>query len=355
MKDYKRKNGAGSVYRLSGRRSRPYVVVLTTKCIYDSKTGKYIQKRHPIGYYETKDEAIYALVTHQKNNTKEQETSITFSELYDQWKKIHFRTISDSMIRTWESAYNHFESIHGEIFKDLQPVALENCINSAQVHSSTKIRMKGLCNQLYKFAVKCGYISENKSNLLDPIRPDPPVYPHKTFTDNELSTLWSRRHTPYIDMILIACYTGLRPTEMLKLKHEEINFSSHELKCGSKTDAGRSRIIPLHPKILPLIEKRYLESKKTCQKQVFLDNNGNNLDYARYRYHFRKIMQELGTTHRPHDTRHTFISIAKEDGVDEYILKRIVGHVISDLTERVYTHRTTESLHKEINKIRIRV
>ncbi|MBR0146012.1 MAG: site-specific integrase, partial [Eubacterium sp.] len=66
------------------------------------------------------------------------------------------------------------------------------------------------------------------------------------------------------------------------------------------------------------------------------------------------VMEQLGMKHRPHDTRHTFITLAKEDGMDEYVLKLIVGHVIADLTEKVYTHRTAEQLHAEMKKLRIR-
>ena len=46
-----------------------------------------------------------------------------------------------------------------------------------------------------------------------------------------------------------------------------------------------------------------------------------------------------------------FIASSKEAGVDEYCLKLIVGHQIGDVTERVYTHRTIESLAAEIEKI----
>ena len=56
-------------------------------------------------------------------------------------------------------------------------------------------------------------------------------------------------------------------------------------------------------------------------------------------------------THRPHETRHTFITKVKSCGVDEYILKLIVGHAIEDITEKVYTHRTMEQLKSEMEKI----
>ncbi len=37
--------------------------------------------------------------------------------------------------------------------------------------------------------------------------------------------------------------------------------------------------------------------------------------------------------------------------MDEYLLKIIIGHEISDVTEKVYTHRTIDELKLEIEKI----
>ena len=56
--------------------------------------------------------------------------------------------------------------------------------------------------------------------------------------------------------------------------------------------------------------------------------------------------------HHPHETRHTFITKAKKAGMDEYILKRIVGHAINDITESTYTHREIEELKEEMLKIK---
>ena len=38
--------------------------------------------------------------------------------------------------------------------------------------------------------------------------------------------------------------------------------------------------------------------------------------------------------------------------MDEYILKRIVGHAINDTTEATYTHREIEELKEEMLKIK---
>ena len=54
----------------------------------------------------------------------------------------------------------------------------------------------------------------------------------------------------------------------------------------------------------------------------------------------------------PRKICHTFITLAKEAEMNEYCLKLIIGHDINDVTERIYTHRTTKNLRTEIEKIR---
>ena len=81
-------------------------------------------------------------------------------------------------------------------------------------------------------------------------------------------------------------------------------------------------------------------------------HTGDHLTYDKYRGRFRKVMSRLDMDHKPHDTRHTFITKGKESDMNEYLLKMIVGHEIRDVTEKVYTHRTIEDLKNEIEKIK---
>ena len=43
--------------------------------------------------------------------------------------------------------------------------------------------------------------------------------------------------------------------------------------------------------------------------------------------------------------------MAKKAGVDEYVVKRLAGHKITDVTEAVYTIRDIEWLRDEIEKM----
>lgn len=121
-----------------------------------------------------------------------------------------------------------------------------------------------------------------------------------------------------------------------------------------KTDAGKNRLVPIHPLIRPLIENRMNEANTLKSEYLFNDTNeqqGTYMTYDKYRQRFEKVMIRLKMKHRPHETRHTFITKAKACHVDEHILKLIVGHAERDITEKVYTHRTMEQLQEEIKKI----
>lgn len=78
------------------------------------------------------------------------------------------------------------------------------------------------------------------------------------------------------------------------------------------------------------------------------------LTYNRYTKAFDLIRTELNLNpeHRPHDGRKHFVTMAKKYGVDEYAIKYMVGHKISDITEKVYTQREFDWLKTEIEKIK---
>ena len=76
--------------------------------------------------------------------------------------------------------------------------------------------------------------------------------------------------------------------------------------------------------------------------------------YDKYHNRFCKLRDELklNPQHRTHDGRMQFITMAKKAGMDEYAIKYIVGHAVSDITEKVCTKREFDWLKTEIEKIK---
>lgn len=65
---------------------------------------------------------------------------------------------------------------------------------------------------------------------------------------------------PDIDLILIQCYSGWRPRELCYLRLEDIDLNARTFTGGLKTDAGKNRVVPIHPRIFDLVQARYQKS-----------------------------------------------------------------------------------------------
>lgn len=344
-------NGYGSVYKLSGKRRKPWIARKTKGWIIND--GKKIKQEYiTIGYYETKTLALEALVNYNQNPYDIQANSITFSEVYTKWSEEHFKTIVSSAVRTWTSAYNHSAPLHNMRFKDLRPNHLEGCIQDAKVGQSTKQRMKSLYNLLFKYALKHDIVDKDYAALCNSVKRGEATIVRIPFSTEEITLLRDNISFPFVDMLLTGIYTGFRPQELTMIKLEDIRDNC--IIGGLKTDAGKNRAIPIHPAIKHLINNRIKDALSLNSEYLFNDTASKDyiwLSYDKYRRRFEKIMKHFNLEHKPHDTRHTFITLGKENDMDEYILKLIAGHAINDITEHVYTHRTFEQLQSEINKI----
>lgn len=352
-------NGYGTIYKMSGKRSKPYRAMKTDKWIIDPVTGKSKQIRSTIGYYQSREDAMIALANYNENPYDIKADSITFSEVYEKWSENYFPTLSNpSSVRTVTAAYAYCNDLYDMRMKDIKVSHLEGTILNAQVGDSTKSRIKSLFNMMYKYAVAHDIVEKDYASVMfangNPIKRSrtKEVIP---FSQEEIFLLWDNLdNIAFADMILIGIYSGWRPQELAILKVADIDLEAGTMLGGLKTDAGKNRIVPIHPLIKPLIENRIQEATDMQSEFLFNDANGQqgtHMTYDKYRKRFEKVMKYLKLTHRPHETRHTFITKAKACNVDEYILKLIVGHTIDDITEKVYTHRTIDQLRAEMEKI----
>lgn len=183
---------------------------------------------------------------------------------------------------------------------------------------------------------------------------------HIAFTAEEIGILWDNVDKPIVNIILLSIYSGFRPQEMCGLKTENIFLGRNIIIGGIKTEAGTDRIVPIHTRIRGIVRSLYDQAQELESEHLINVTDARNcrmgkLTYDKYQYRFTNIMKELGLNpeHRPHDGRKTFITLAKKYGMDEYAIKRIAGHAITDITEKVYTERDENWLSEEIEKIKI--
>jgi hypothetical protein len=93
-------NGFGSVYKLSGRRRKPWIARVTTGWTTTvakkgKRAGQEVRKQlyQTIGYFETSQEALDALVLHRISPVSPK-AGMTLGEIYAEWSESKYKNIS---------------------------------------------------------------------------------------------------------------------------------------------------------------------------------------------------------------------------------------------------------------------
>lgn len=344
-------NGFGQITKLKNPNLRkPYRAMIT---VGHDELGRPISRLlKPQSYFETYNEAYEALLANAKS-PYDRSRDITLEELYEQWRQEAFRDIAISTSGQYKTAWGYCGPLKRMKVRDIRPRNIKELICQPNIPDSLRNTIKILLNLLFDYSTENEISEKNYARITKIKRPDgyyKVKNPHRSLSDEEISVLWQHNGDKIVDKILIQCYTGLRPSELCFIKMENINLDEQYFIAGSKTKAGKNRKIPIHPLIADLVEKYYKIS--VCEGRPYLFGSGASESYRTYRRQFNKKCEELGiSAHTPHDPRKFFVTTAKKYQVDEYAIKRIVGHEIVDLTEKVYAERNFEWLRSEMLKI----
>ena len=366
-------NGFGQITEIKTNNLRkPFRAMVT---VGKTPEGKPIcRPLKPESYFLTYNDAYAALVEYNKN-PYDLEPSITVKELYVKWTEEYFKTLkADGSVRAVTSAWAYCSAVYNMRVKDVRARHVKGCmeegpavVRGREQHpsASMKNKIKSLFNLMLDYALEYELVDRNYSRTFnlteETIKEIQTVKKeHMPFTEEEMGRLWTHVDDKrFVDAMLIQCYSGWRPQELGLLELENIDLENWTFKGGMKTDAGMDRVVPIHSRIRPLVERKYKEALTIGSKYLFNCTDGRSgkptiMTYQRYQKGFGMVREELklNPEHRPHDGRKHFVTACKKAGVDEYAIKYMVGHKISDITEKVYTQREFEWLKQEIEKIK---
>ena len=358
-------NGYGSISKLSGNRRCPWRVRKTDgwELIDDKLKQKFVN----IGYYETKSKALQALADYNANPYDLHHDTITFAEVYDKWSDEHFEKIKDT--NGYKAAFKTCDKIHKMKFIDIKLDHLQKVVDESGKNTPTLKTLKNMWCLIYDYAVKHEIVNKDKRDMIgyiDISKPgNPNAFDREPFTKKEVERLWGVVDAnEYVSVVIMLIYSGLRIGELLDLKKENVNLEERYFNViESKTDAG-IRTAPIAKKVLPFFE--YWMNKNNC-KYLLSTPEGKHFTYRNYYdSYWIPLMLQLNMGryitiedkkepvyegHRPHDTRHTCISLLTKAKVDERFIQKIVGHKGQNVTRNVYTHLEIQELIQEIDKI----
>ncbi len=148
-------------------------------------------------------------------------------------------------------------------------------------------------------------------------------------------------------VVTVALNTGMRRGEILDLQWEHVNFIARTIFIA-RSKTGKTRTIPMNDTVFG--ELKALKQDAGTRDFVFsVSKTGVNIDSIKTGW--RNACAAAGLVDlRFHDTRHTFATRLRANGVHEWDIRDLLGHTTTRMTS-VYTHQTPANLRQAVTTL----
>ena len=159
----------------------------------------------------------------------------------------------------------------------------------------------------------------------------------------------------YYELFLLDLSTGLRRGELMALQWDDLDFETGVLNVNKQVYQVNGELQFSEPKTKNSIRKIVLppsvvevlrEYKKTVNSRWMFPSPVKEdcpLTPGVVRQRLQLILEHAGCKHvRFHDLRHTFATLALQNGMDVKTLSAMLGHVSAATTLDIYTHITDD-------------
>lgn len=211
---------------------------------------------------------------------------------------------------------------------------------------SSIIRKMASLRGFFKWASSAGIIDKNPASTLE--QPKVPQRLPKVVSIKEIEEMLHNNLTPLEHVIMELLYScGLRVSELVNLKTNDIDLSSKYVRCFGK--GSKERIIPIGEIAKKAVteympERDFLVKKYNLNTKLLLIQNSGRLITRQDVYTFIHAQGKL--IHKnisPHTLRHSFATHLLENGADLRVVQELLGH--SDVsTTQLYTHISKKRL-----------
>ena len=335
-----RANGTGSVYKEPRGTYRATVVL----GYYTDENGIKHKKTRTKRGFKTK-KAAYDYLPILISSTPPVNMNLKFSEIYRKWEGIHSQKVGESTMQCYKAAYKHFSPIHFMKFSDIKTEHLQKCVNECGQGKRTKQNMQALGTLLYKYAMQNDISEKNYAEFI--YTGNDQQTTREPFSKEDLQKLFkSVPKNPNARYVLILCYTGFRPEEFLKITNDNFDRENNTLISGSKTEAGKNRIVPISNKVLQYV------LELSDGKEYIFSPDGKKLSQNVFRKNiFYPALDKAGVKKlTPYSCRHTFATLMKEVNAPPTDKQKLIGHSKFEMTAH-YTHTDIESLKAIVDNL----
>lgn len=368
----KRDNGSGTIRRVKGTNATKYYAYAPAKYVCNEE-GTVICVREALGSFTKRSDARQALEEYARHPISKY--NYTLEKVYNDWKGPAFADIKKSTQDNYTAAWAQIQAAAPELItsmlRDITTADLRGILDywlepheiktvkdgqtrirkAGPLSLSSLTKIKALLTQLYDYALANNIIDKNYAALVK-IPKAAESGTIRAFTDAEFKILEKQWQTvPGADAVYALCYLGFRVSEFCQLTPASFDSTAKTLTGGLKTEAGKNRIVPVHPNIEALVSGWAAADHKA----LYTDADGKPYNKDRFtRNVWKPAIKALGLPDdlTPHSARHTCGTRLSAAGARPEDIQQILGHADYSVTANTYINQDISTLHKSMQLVK---
>lgn len=345
-----RGNGQGSVYKRDGK----WVASVVIGWKPSSDGSKMLPiRRMKCGFQLKRDAVNYIPFLF---SAKPRRDRYTLRQLYDEWVPFYSPRVGKSAMDGYYYAFKHFSALDHIYVDIITAMDLQDCMDKCPAGKRTHENMRTIAGLLWAYAVDRQIVDRDVTDHLY-------IGKHETaqrepLTEKEVEVIRQAiGKERYAEYVFAMCYLGFRPGEFLSLRkdHYRVIDGIEVLINGSKTEAGRDRVVVIPPQILDLIRSRlfvpgtdllfprYCFTRKKPQRLTqfcpFTHEYFN-------KHVFKPMMKNLNIAEGkvPYSARHTYSDKLKNAAGTDKAKAALMGHTDYEFTQAKYQSTNLDDL-----------
>lgn len=320
---------------------------------------------------------------------KKPQQKIKFFVVFDEWFEHHIKSVRPTSIRAYTS---HKRIIKSKINEDvlignIDTKFLQSFFDTLDYSNQYMTAIKSMLNKMFRYAIKLEYITINpldnvqivkKAKTIDDIFRIENKYLESSEAEEIIKELYRRPSTYRLARLAEFMYlTGVRVGEAVILCEDDfdldnkivnitgtIDFGSgykKAIKGPTKTAKGM-RKIQLTQRCINLVEKTIDENTlERISKDdylegfyLFVTKSGTPIQTNSFNAALKSAGERIGLNEKhlsSHIFRHSHVSLLAEMNIPLKAIMDRVGHSDSDMTNKIYTHVTSNMKTNIINQL----
>jgi len=337
--------------------------------VFRYRDGQHNRKEQigTVGQLPTKSDALKACERLRSTINRQVRSPRTFGELADHFtthelprKTPYHGEVCEGYLRTWIRP-----KWAGHSLSDVKAVAVESWLGSIPLAPGTKAKLRNLMHAIFNHAMRWEFASSNPISLVRQSAKRTRV--PEVLTVEEIGAMLSELKNPWQTAVYLAVTTGLRVSELLALKWEDVNFTEGEIQLSRgvvrqhigrmKTESSRKPIPMDEGLAVVLIRWRgccpYNQDADFIFGSPDMDGKQPYWPTAAMENHIRPAVKRAGIQKRIgwHSLRHTFGTLVKSQGADVATTQALLRHANVSITMDRYVQAVTPAKREAQSRI----